>query len=263
MNISIPIVRAKEEDTDVMIGGLRYCGKCGEAKQTRIKVGCKELVVGCACRCELEQFEREQEVIAERNKKMRVEALRVNGINDRTLKQCTFDDADNTDAIIKCKKYADNWEQMKEGNVGLFLWGTVGSGKTHAAACIANALIDKGVPVLMTSFPKILNNGYEHLELIGQMQLYDLVIIDDLGVERSSQYALETVYMVIDERYKSGLPLIITTNLHLKDVKGETDISRRRIYDRLLGMCVPIEFKGESKRAAEKKSKFEIAASLL
>lgn len=263
MKISLPVVRATENDTDIIKDGLRYCAVCGEPKQTKIKIGGKYKIVGCSCKCEMDAFLKEQEAIEENNRRIRIDALRANGINDYTLKQCTFDSAEGSDAIIKCRRYVQNWGKMKEGNVGLLMWGTVGAGKTYAAACIANGLIDEGVSVLMTSFPKILNSGYEHLDLIKQMAMYDLLIIDDLGVERSSQYALETVYMVIDERYKCGKPLIVTTNLLLKDIKDETDISRRRIYDRLLGMCVPIEFKGESKRASEKKSKFEIAASLL
>ena len=73
-------------------------------------------------------------------------------------------------------------------------------------------------------------------------------IIDDLGAERESDYALETVYRVVDERYKSKKPMIITTNLTLDDLCKPGDMDHQRIYDRVLEMCVPVVFKGDSIR---------------
>lgn len=61
-----------------------------------------------------------------------------------------------------------------------------------------------------------------------------MLIIDDLGVERSSEYALEQVYNVVDSRYLSRLPFIVTTNLTLNELKKPLDLARARIYDRIL-----------------------------
>ena len=74
------------------------------------------------------------------------------------------------------------------------------------------------------------------------------MIIDDLGVERNSEYALEIIFSVIDRRIRSGRPLIITTNLPLKEIKSETMLDKRRIYDRILEMCTPMYVGGTSKR---------------
>lgn len=87
--------------------------------------------------------------------------------------------------------------------------GDVGTGKSFVAACIANALIESGVPVLMTNFSKILNQmgamySEERYQYIASFTNYPLLIIDDLGIERNMEYALEQVYAVIDERYKSA-----------------------------------------------------------
>ena len=58
---------------------------------------------------------------------------------------------------------------------------------------------------------------------------YQLLIIDDLGVERNSEYALGIIFSVIDRRIRSGRPLIITTNLPLKEIKSETMLDKRRM----------------------------------
>lgn len=78
---------------------------------------------------------------------------------------------------------------------------------------------------------------------------YELLILDDLGTERSSEYALGIVFSVIDRRYRSGRPLIVTTNLPIKQLKEETNIEKKRIYDRILEMCVPLYVGGSSYRS--------------
>jgi DNA replication protein DnaC len=115
--------------------------------------------------------------------------------------------------------------------------GPVGTGKTFAAACIANALIERGVPVLMTSFPVILGTSkYELNDTIRQAQEYDLIIVDDLGVERDTDYALEIVFQFVDARYRSGKPLIVTTNLTPQEMRKQTGLAFSRIYDRIMEM---------------------------
>ena len=75
-----------------------------------------------------------------------------------------------------------------------------------------------------------------------------MLILDDLGIERSTEYALEQVYAVIDERYKSGLPVIITTNLKIAEIRNPQDVAYARIYSRILEMCTPVRISGEDRR---------------
>ena len=67
-----------------------------------------------------------------------------------------------------------------------------------------------------------------------------LLIIDDLGMERNSEFVREQVFSVIDSRYRSQLPMIVTTNLSLEELKDPTDLPRTRIYDRVMERCMPI-----------------------
>ena len=111
----------------------------------------------------------------------------------------------------------------------------------------------KEVTVKMTNFNTILNDLFaaeDKTEYIRSLNGYELLIIDDLGVERSSEYALENIFSVIDWRYRSGKPLIITTNLPLAQLKQETKIEKKRIYDRILERCIPVKIDGVSRREA-------------
>ena len=85
---------------------------------------------------------------------------------------------------------------------------------------------------------------------------YSLLIIDDFGAERNTDYALEQVFYVIDERYKTNLSLIITTNLSLTDMENPEDQTHQRIYDRLLAMCTPVFFYGKSHRVQDRERKY-------
>lgn len=155
--------------------------------------------------------------------------------------------------IAKAHAYVEHWEEAFRNNTGLLLFGDVGTGKSFFAGCIANALLDRDVPVLMTNFPSILNRltgmfSEDRAEFIASLELYDLLIIDDLGVERSTEYAMEQMFHVIDSRYRSRKPMIITANLRLEEIKNPPDLAHARIYDRILERCAPILFAGKNFR---------------
>lgn len=243
--------------------GLLYCGNCKTPKQGRLSIGNRVRIVACQCSCAAKQYAEEQSNIAAVQKRIRIEQLRSDGIRDKSLAACSFETASTTPEIEKLKGYADRWAEMEKKNIGLLLWGNTGNGKTFGAACVANQLIDDGVPVMITSFPRILSSAFDKQDIVDQMHYYPLVIIDDLGAERQSDYALETVYMVIDERYKAKKPLIITTNLTLDEICKPKNMKLQRIYDRVLEMCSPIAFKGDSIRRIKARENAAAAAKML
>ena len=185
---------------------------------------------------------------------------------DHALYSWTFDKDNGKNPVMKvARDYVDKWSDALSGNTGLVLWGDVGTGKTFFAACIANALVEQNVSVKMTNFSTILNDLFTESDknkYLNRLNDHSLLIIDDLGIERGTEYALEQVYNVIDTRYKSGKPLIITTNLTLDELKFPTDIPHKRIYDRVLGMCVPVMFNGVNFRKEEAAAKMEAAKKL-
>lgn len=237
--------------------GLLWCGKCHGRKQFRGAFLEKEFIVPVACECERAVLEAEEK---ERQRRERIEEIKrrkATCIHDRALMNATFDKDDGSlPQIASARRYVETWEERKRNNDGLLLWGDVGCGKTFYAACIANALIEEGVSVLMTNFAKILNSlsgmyGDDKNAFISSMMSYSLLIIDDLGIERNTEYALEQVYNIVDERYKANLPLIVTTNLSLNTLKNPPDTAHQRIYDRVLSMCVPVRFTGGSHRKTD------------
>jgi DNA replication protein DnaC len=222
------------------------------------------------CKCETEKYNREQEEKAEAERLDAIKNLRINGINDSSVREMTFAVDDRRDAKKSdlARRYVSKWNQLYAENVGLLFYGNTGNGKTFTAACIANALIDMKVPVLMTSFSKIIKQitgmrAEDKIDYLNSINRYDLLILDDLGAERESKYALEIVYDVVDSRYKSGKPMIITTNLTMAEMKNPINMDYQRIYDRILEMCMQIHFEGESRRKDKAKEKLAKARDIL
>ena len=91
----------------------------------------------------------------------------------------------------------------------------------------------------------------------------DLLILDDLGAERSTSFGKEQVFDVVNKRTLSGRPLVVTTNIPLTVMQTAEDIQDRRIFDRVLEKCVPIAFTGDSFRKANAKENLKRAAALL
>ena len=195
--------------------------------------------------------------------------LRSTCFHDRTMVDWTFenDDGANPRIMAIAKRYVDKFKEMKADHKGLLLFGKVGVGKTYASACIANALIEKGVPCMVTNFSRLINT-LESLrerkqEYLDELNDYELLVIDDLASERNTEYMQEFVMQIIDARDRSGLPLIVTTNLTAQELKNPSDMQKQRIYSRLLGMCVPIEVKGEDRRKSALKSDFSKYSDML
>ena len=248
--------------------GLLYCGNCHTPVQCRKEYLGKMRTLPCTCKCRQEEMRRQKEEDEARERMNTIHRLKSTGIQERHLLDWRFDVAEETDTIRWAKNYVENWRKVRAENLGLLLWGDVGTGKSFAAACIANALLEQAIPVLMTNFSKILNQmgamySEERYQYIASFNHYSLLIIDDLGIERSTEYAKEQVYAVIDERYKANLPLIITTNLTIGEIRNPDNVADARIYSRVLEMCTPVQVGGSDRRQAVSRDKQELVKDVL
>ena len=251
--------------------GLLHCGKCHAPKEMFFA---KDIVlmrknrhpVECRCR----KIEREQQEVAIRQQKHRdlVRRLKAEGFSDTAMLDWNFENDDGrAPQMHYAHRYVEQWPTMHTENLGLLLWGSVGTGKSFLAGCIANALMEREVPVRMTSFSRImneLNNSFSgRNEVVDRLCRYPLLIIDDFGMERGTEYILEQIYTIVDSRYHSRKPLIVTTNLTLDEIRHPQDTSHARIYDRLLEMCVPVSCIGVSLRKENAQKKLEYMKSLI
>jgi DNA replication protein DnaC len=245
-------------DSDIIKDGLRHCANCGEAKETRVTIFGKEHIMPSVCKCRREKDEelKRQAKITEKMCLVEGNRRRCFGNTKMHLFDFSADDRKNAAASDACRKYTDNWETNKKEGEGLLLYGDVGTGKTFLAACIANAVIDKGERVLMTSFAEIMQKLRTDPDLIDDLMNYPLLILDDLGTERTTEYGIEQVYMVIDMRNKAGNPIIITTNIPIDNIKNPIELRYKRIYDRILDTCHPIKVDGKSRRRQSLYTKF-------
>ena len=244
----------KVNDEDYTQDGLLYCGKCHTPKQKVVDILGKVYRPYVLCKCESERQDREQAERKQREFNERVRYLRKVAFPEKAMEYWTFanDDLSNKELTEIGKRYVENFSQFRKDGKGLLLYGNVGTGKTFLACEIANALIDKGYTVLVTNFARLSNTlqgMYEgRHEYIDALNRHTLLVIDDLGIERRSEYMQEVVFNIIDGRYRSGLPMIITTNLTIDEIKKPDNIGNMRIYDRIIERCFPIEVKGGSRR---------------
>ena len=173
-----------------------------------------------------------------------------------------------TPQLEKARGYAQNWDEFKKAGIGLLLFGNVGTGKSYAAGCIANALIDRLESVLFVGMSDVVNRmqgnfGSDRDHYMKSLMRPDLLILDDLGAERNTSFGKERVFDVVDKRLLTGKPMIVTTNIPLSVMKQAADLDDRRIYDRILEVCVPIMFDGDSFRKSTVADNLKTAARLL
>lgn len=243
----------KTEEGDYIKDGLLYCGKCNTPKQTRVKVMDMIISPKTLCKCEIER--RDQKAEAERKKAFieKINKYRKMGFPESQMQYWTFenDDGGNEKMTNMAKRYVNHFDEFFKEGKGLLLYGGVGTGKTYIACMIANALIDKGYPVLVTNFARVLSTlqgTFDKQEYLDSLNHFKLLVIDDLGIERDTGYAKEQVFNIIDSRYRAGLPMIITTNLTMQKLAMESELADKRVYDRILERCYPVEVAGDSRR---------------
>lgn len=262
--------------------GFLVCGKCHTRRQVEVNMPDLKAVpfdpkkkvrvkMPVSCRCRAERRYQEEQMLQQDKDMRAMEALKRQSLMDERLRDVSFDSFrktnDNAYNLKLCLRYANHFDEMLAKNQGLLFYGGVGTGKTFAAACIANHLLNQRIPVIMTSFVKLLESmqGFSEDDsaLIARLNRAKLLIIDDLGAERSTDYALEKVYDIVDSRYRAKLPIILTTNLSMTELKESTDIRYTRIYDRIFEMCYPMQFKGQSWRKMEAARRFDAMKNFL
>ncbi|HGC7297156.1 TPA: ATP-binding protein [Streptococcus agalactiae] len=248
--------------------GLKYCAKCKTPIEKEIDFFGEIKKVGILCQCKKERQKLEEEKRKENKRLLKIEHLKKECFSDPILLNWSFKNMDKDSEHEKvAKNYVEKFDEIYENNIGLILTGNVGCGKTYFASAIANALLEKEISVKMTNFSVILNDmtnfEIDKSKYINNLNRKELLIIDDFGMERDTDFAAEHIFNIIDGRYRSGKPLIITTNLNISALTNPETIKDKRIYSRILEICSPIIFTGENRRIEKMKEKSKLAYEIL
>lgn len=246
--------------------GFLHCGVCHEPKQ-QYNYG-TIYVKNCACqrkhyaeRDAREQADEERKIYSTRR------AVCFAGRSEAGLKkaeQMTFENNlyKESEASKKCAAYADHFSKMLRDNTGLYLYGNVGRGKSYLAACICNEVIDKGFTALFVNPREIANlaasvKEEEREEAKVRLTSPDLIVFDDFGTERRSDYMDEGIQAIVEIRYKANKPLVITSNKSPDELKECADIKQARVYDRIFELCQFVEVGGQDKRLIIHNEKYD------
>ena len=250
--------------------GLKYCGKCHTPKEAFYPADLQNQGFHkhpVMCQCAVEKRDHEEAERRDFERMTRITTLRSEAFRDIPAAGWRFDHAVVTPQLAKAKEYAANWDSFKQDGIGL-LFGDVGTGKSYAAGCIANALIDRLESVLFVGMSDVVNRmqgnfGTDRDHYMKSLMRPDLLILDDLGAERNTSFGKERVFDVVDKRLLTGKPMIVTTNIPLSVMKQAADLDDRRIFDRILEVCVPIRFDGENFRKGNASANIKKAAEML
>jgi len=160
-------------------------------------------------------------------------------------------------------KYLDNLSENIKNGDGLLIYGEPGNGKTHLLVALGKEIIRRGYRVKFRSVPNLLDqirnsynkeSGDSEEDIFKQIKEAEVLLLDDLGAEKWTEWVEAKLYQIIDYRYRNCLPILFTSNLDEPQIQ---EITGRRTYDRLLEMCLLIENKMPSfrEKRAEQRAK--------
>jgi DNA replication protein DnaC len=157
--------------------------------------------------------------------------------------------------VTEVHAFIDDLDRRLTEGRGLWIFGDTGTGKTTLAMLISKAALEAGRSVAIYSLPKLLARirrtydsepgGDSYLSLFDKLTSVDLLHIDDLGAEKRSDWVLEQLYALVNERYETERSVIITTNLGHEEL--EEQIGSRTV-SRLTEICDEIEVHGHDRR---------------
>ncbi len=258
MEITLPNLIGESAFTE------RKCEVCGKLlTPVEVEIAGRTYKVVPACDCEVKQYQEAKERLERKELDIYLENFFSLSEIDR-YQNCSLENFEPREGVKeakeKVKKYIDNLEENLRIGHSLFLFGDVGTGKSHLAFSVYNeakkrhfSAIFNTVSNLMNRLDKAFVNKEAEFDLLELLKIADLLVLDDLGVEVESKRSKERLYEIIVGRYNSRKATIITTNL-----RNQNEMIQwlgARVFDRLLEISTFIEFSGQSYRWVKKNGK--------
>ena len=224
--------------------GDRPACKLGVCDGSGWIVGPENVARPCECR---------ESLVAKRR------ARGVSSVIPRRFRDASFELARNdgiTPAVLDAvREFTEQIEERLETGKGLWLMGDVGTGKTTLAMLVSKSAAEAGRTVAIYSLPRLLariRRTYDgepgedsYLQFFDRLTSVDLLHIDDLGAEKRSDWVLEQLYAIVDERYQSQRSMVVTSNLDYEQLKEQIG---PRVVSRLTEMCEELPLHGDDLR---------------
>jgi DNA replication protein DnaC len=154
----------------------------------------------------------------------------------------------NREAFVAAKEAAI-------GTRGVFLTGGAGTGKTHLAAAVINEKAARGRSAFFCNVPRLLadmraaaHEGGKVDAILRAVREADLLVLDDWGAEKITDWVNEQLYVIIDGRWMDGRQLVVTSNLAPEAIRRRMGDAGERVMSRLADMCRFVAVRGEDWR---------------
>jgi DNA replication protein DnaC len=177
----------------------------------------------------------------------RAKARRLSAVIPRRYQGVSFDRPPVTliePAVVgEVRRYVADLDANLDRGRGLWLMGDVGTGKTTLAMLVSRHALDAGRSVAIYSLPRLLSelrktfeesSDLSYLQLLDSLASVDLLHIDDVGAERTSDWVLEQLYAIVNSRYEEEKAIVLTTNLDEASLREQIT---ERTVSRLVEMC--------------------------
>jgi DNA replication protein DnaC len=201
--------------------------------------------VATPCRCRPARVERRR-------------SRKLSAVIPRKYRGVSFDRSpvsDMYEPIVRpVRQFVRALDENLDGGRGLWIYGNVGTGKTTLAMLVSKAALDAGRSVAIYSLPRLLaeiratfevDGDGSYVSFLDRLAAVDLLHVDDVGAEKTSEWVLEQLYAIVNARYEEERSIVITTNLERDELAGQIN---ERTVSRLEEMCTVVPLFGEDAR---------------